>query len=78
MRILRSWLVKVADVTLDVVQAQHRSLVVAVVLVLPARAAAQLVLDHLRRQTQVILCIKYIMQDVQVLNTGSLLIHFFH
>ena len=43
-------LVKVTDVTLDVIQAQHCSLVVVVVvLVLIVRAATQLVLDHLRR-----------------------------
>lgn len=52
LRILHSRLVEVADVTLDVVQAQHRSLVVVAVLVLPARAAAQLVLDHLRGNTK--------------------------
>lgn len=47
LRILRWPLVEVADVTLDVIQAQHGSLVVVVVLALPARAAAQFVLDHL-------------------------------
>lgn len=42
-------LVKVTDVTLDVVQAQHRALVAAAVLVFPARAATQLVFNHLGR-----------------------------
>ena len=43
-------LMKVTDVTLDVVQAQHCPLVrAAVVLVLPVGAATQLVLYHLSR-----------------------------
>lgn len=40
---------KVTDVTLDVVQAQHRSLVVVAVLVFPAGTAAKLVFYYLGR-----------------------------
>lgn len=42
-------LVKVTDVTLDVVQAQHRSLVVVAVLVFPAGTATKLVFYYLGR-----------------------------
>lgn len=45
-------LVKVTDVTLDVVQAQHRALVAAAVLVFPAGAATQLVFNHLGRNEE--------------------------
>lgn len=42
-------LVEVSDVTLDVVQAQHRSLVAVAVLVFPAGASTQFVFYHLGR-----------------------------
>lgn len=42
-------LMEVTDVTLDVIKAQHRTLILVVVFVLFIRAATQLVLYHLRR-----------------------------